>query len=391
MKLQGKFIDKEGQGYVTLLPEEPEDMWHVYNIIGVGDRIRATAVRRVQNESNTGSVTSERVRTMLTIEVEDIQFDTQACTLRLNGRNVEENQYVKMGAYHTLDLELNRKFTLTKKEWDSVSEGRVQEACDPAKTADVAAVICQEGLGYLCLITSSMTLVKAKIEVSIPRKRKGQCEQHDKGMERFFEQILQAVLRHVNFDVVKCLIFASPGFVKDGLLEYINAQAVKRELRVLMENKSKFMAVHASSGHKHSLKEVMADPQVAARLADTKAQAEVQALDRFYAMLNDDPDRAFYGYGHVTKANDQQAVEVLMIADTLFRSQDIATRKKYVNLVDSVRDNGGQVLIFSSLHVSGEQLDQLSGIAAILRFPLPNIDEEVEEEAPAPPQEHEDE
>jgi protein pelota len=28
--------------------------------------------------------------------------------LRLKGRNVEENPYVKMGAYHTIDLELNR-------------------------------------------------------------------------------------------------------------------------------------------------------------------------------------------------------------------------------------------------------------------------------------------
>lgn len=28
--------------------------------------------------------------------------------LRLKGRNVEENPHVKMGAYHTIDLELNR-------------------------------------------------------------------------------------------------------------------------------------------------------------------------------------------------------------------------------------------------------------------------------------------
>ena len=33
---------------------------------------------------------------MLTIEVETIDFDTQACMLRLKGRNVEENQYVKV-------------------------------------------------------------------------------------------------------------------------------------------------------------------------------------------------------------------------------------------------------------------------------------------------------
>ena len=30
-----------------------------------------------------------------------------------------------MGAYHTLDLELNRKFTLAKREWDSVTLDRI--------------------------------------------------------------------------------------------------------------------------------------------------------------------------------------------------------------------------------------------------------------------------
>ncbi|KAK2548739.1 Protein pelota [Acropora cervicornis] len=43
----------------------------------------------------TGSVSSSKVRTTLTIAVEGIEFDTQACMLRIKGRNVEENQYVK--------------------------------------------------------------------------------------------------------------------------------------------------------------------------------------------------------------------------------------------------------------------------------------------------------
>ena len=55
-------------------------------------------------------------------------------------------------------------------------------------------------------------------------------------------------------------------------------------------------------------------------------------------------------------------------------------RKKYVSLTDSVRQHGGQVCLFSSMHVSGQQLDNLTGCAAILRFPLPDIDGEEERE-----------
>jgi len=186
MKLVNKYIDKDGEGHVTLIPDNPEDMWHAYNLVAEGDSLRASTIRKVQTESATGSSGNYRVRTMLTIHVESIDFDHQACMLRVKGRNIVENQYVKMGAYHTLDLEPNRKFTLAKHHWDSVALDRVEMACDPTQHADLAAVIMQEGLAHVCLITNSMTLVRAKIDLSIPRKRKGHCTQHDKGLQRFF-------------------------------------------------------------------------------------------------------------------------------------------------------------------------------------------------------------
>jgi stalled ribosome rescue protein Dom34 len=68
-------------------------------------------------------------------------------------------------------------------------------------------------------------------------------------------------------------------------------------------------------------------------------------------------------------------------ADELFRINNVAKRKKYADLVEGVREAGGEALLFSSMHVSGEQLNNLSGIAAVLRFPLPELeDQEIVEE-----------
>ncbi|RZF42583.1 hypothetical protein LSTR_LSTR001378 [Laodelphax striatellus] len=377
MKLVHKNIEKDGGGSVVLIPEESEDMWHAYNLISEGDNVRASTIRKVQTESATGSSTSNRVRTVLKIAVENIDFDTQACVLRLKGRNVEENQYVKMGAYHTLDLEQNRKFTLFKPEWDSVAIERVEMACDPTQVnADVAAVIMQEGLAHICLITASMTLVRMKIDQAIPRKRKGNVKQHEKGLQRFFESVMQGLLRHVNFDVVKCVLIASPGFIRDEFFQYMLAEAVKADSKVLLENKSKFLLVHSSSGFKHSLKEVLMDQSVIAKMSETKAMGEVRALETFYTTLQTEPAKAFYGLKHVQEANRAQAIETLLISDVLFRCNDVNERKLYVALVDSVRESGGDVKIFSSMHVSGEQLGQLTGVAAILRFPLPDLEDE---------------
>lgn len=320
MKLVRKDIEKDNAGQVTLVPEEPEDMWHTYNLVQVGDSLRASTIRKVQTESSTGSVGSNRVRTTLTLCVEAIDFDSQACQLRVKGTNIQENEYVKMGAYHTIELEPNRQFTLAKKQWDSVVLERIEQACDPAWSADVAAVVMQEGLAHICLVTPSMTLTRAKVEVNIPRKRKGNCSQHDRALERFYEQVVQAIQRHINFDVVKCILVASPGFVREQFCDYMFQQAVKTDNKVLLENRSKFLQVE--------------------------------------------------------KANEAMAIDTLLISDELFRHQDVATRSRYVKLVDSVKENAGTVRIFSSLHVSGEQLSQLTGVAAILRFPVPELSDQ---------------
>ena len=34
---------------VVLVPDEAEDMWHAYNLIAVGDRLKSTTIRYVAN------------------------------------------------------------------------------------------------------------------------------------------------------------------------------------------------------------------------------------------------------------------------------------------------------------------------------------------------------
>ncbi|KAJ1372889.1 Protein pelota [Parelaphostrongylus tenuis] len=53
--------------------------------------------------------------------------------------------------------------------------------------------------------------------------------------------------------------------------------------------------------------------------------------------MSTEPDRAVYGYKHVNMANAEQAIDTLLLTDSLFRSQDLSTRKRYVALVEDVR------------------------------------------------------
>jgi Flp pilus assembly protein TadB len=47
MKILKKDIDPAGLGFITLKPEQVEDMWHAYNIIAVGDVVTSATFRKV--------------------------------------------------------------------------------------------------------------------------------------------------------------------------------------------------------------------------------------------------------------------------------------------------------------------------------------------------------
>ena len=62
----------------------------------------------------------------------------------------------------------------------------------------------------------------------------------------------------------------------------------------------------------------------------------MKALESFYKMLKNEPDRAFYGVKHVTLAVASDAVETLLVSDKLFRANNVAERRRYVELVHKV-------------------------------------------------------
>lgn len=102
-------------------------------------------------------------------------------------------------------------------------------------------------------------------------------------------------------------------------------------------------------------------------------------------MLDENPLRAWYGESHVFKAAERGAIGKLLVSDELFRSvplltplrpfptgfvsdaltapgpfdldsaPSVARRKRFVKLVEDVKAYGGEVLMFSSMHESGQR------------------------------------
>jgi protein pelota len=341
------------------------------------------------------------VHVNLTIRVKSLDFDPQAGQLHVSGRVARENKHTKIGQHHTLDLELNRNFTLTKEVegkdgeqgWDSIAREQLEEATNPQKKAEIVAVVMEEGLANVCFVTQFQTILRQKVELKVARKRAGagRSADHDKGLEKFFRTVLDTLLRQIEGLLEQKeeangmpILLASPGFTAASFLRYASERAFstgEKSLQTLVKRKA-FVVVHSSSGHLYSLNEVMKSPEVMAKLKDTKYARETRLMNDFYDMLRKDDGRAWYGPREVEAAVDAGAVGrgggTLIITNALFRSQDVATRRRWVRLVDRVRkEEGGEVRILSSDHESGKRLEGLGGIAAILTYPIEDLLEDL--------------
>jgi protein pelota len=354
------------------------------------DRIRAKAVRRVSKVSDSGSTSSQRIALDLTIAVTATDFDVASGQLHVAGKVASENEHVKLGQHHTLDLELNRKFTLEKADgWDSVALEMLKEACDTERRAELWAVVLGEGTANICMITEHQTILRQHIEVPVPRKRKGGADGHTKGMDRFFATTLSTLLRQIDVTSTSStqqgktlpLLLASPGFVAQAFLQYMKAEATRTTNKPLLALVPSVIIAHASSAHVHALSDILSSPAITTKLSDTKYARETALMDKFLTLMRHDDGRAWYGPREVERAVDKGGVGrgggVLMINNALFRAQNVAERRRWVKLVDRVRqEEGGEVRVFSSLHESGKRLEGLGNVAAILTYPIEDLDEE---------------
>lgn len=400
MRLQHSAVDrKDGTGSVTLIPEEPEDMWHAYNLIQPGDLVCARAVRNVKHESAAGARTTKKFVMDLTISVLSTDFDLGCGQLHVAGRVAVENEHVNVGSHHTLDLELQRKFTLIKGVdpsgplWDSVSLEILKEACDTERKAEIWAVVLGEGVANICLVTEHQTIFRQRVTTVVPKKRKGGMEGHNKAMEKFFKVTLATLSRHMesarssSSDSEKTvpLLLAGPGFIAQVFQQYIKSEATRTMDKALLALLPSILIAHASTPHVHSLKEVLSSPAIRKTLQDTKYARETALMDQLTTFIRQDNGRGWYGPREVERAVDKGAVGrgggVLLLSNALFRAQDVAERKRWVKLVDRVKEvEGGEVRVLSSLHESGKRLEGLGNVAAILTFPLEDLDVSEEEE-----------
>ncbi len=98
-------------------------------------------------------------------------------------------------------------------------------------------------------------------------------------------------------------------------------------------------------------------------LAGEEVAQEKKIMNRFFQELRDNPKKITYGERETLKALEMNAVEQLLISEAI-------PEEKITELSDKAQVGGSEVKLVSTETREGQQLRDLGGIAAILRFEI---------------------
>ena len=367
MRIIGKYNLESGEpGTVQLIVDNNEDLWALYNIMEKGDCIRLSTSRKIQLE--TGSKVKSIKKTLtITLKLEDIEFSPNS--IRFKGKNISENDYIKISQYQTDEIIVNSTFYLTKNYWDDIHLETLKRVTDVTIMSEIVAILMEAGISNLFYITSNQTITKGKITQSMPKKKKG-FSKHDLKENKFFNKILNQFIKQINFENTKVLIIAGPGSIKEEFKKFLEKtiESNPKEWVDLKKNLNSIIYTESSSGFKHSLQEILSKPNIKALIKDTKCIDDVSVMEKFNEIKGLQPDKLFFGYKSFDIAFKNYAIDTLIVTDGYIRKLPALERKDLSDKMKELKLNKIKVCQFSSLHFTGEKIDEFGGICGILKF-----------------------
>ncbi len=333
-------------GEIKIRVENPDDLWHLDNLLVVGDLVRASTYRR--EEAKTDKVRPERgekVRVTLTLRVDKVEFQAFSDRLRISGVIVEGPQ--DLGRHHTLNVGVDDVLSVIK-TWKAHELRRIEEA--------VAAT--QKPLVTFLSLDDEEALLAQLRQYGVQELATVRAPGHGKmfatgdARDAYFDDILSKLR---TMPLGEALLLVGPGFAREEFLEHLKARDPPLAAKVRSQGTSQpgmhgvHEALRAGLGTK-----VFGESRVAYETGLVEKLLEAIATDRPCA----------YGRAEVAEAVDAGAVETLLVSDAIVRDLEV---ERLMRDAESAR---GNVVLVSRHHEAGAKLEGLGGVAALLRFPI---------------------
>ena len=345
----------EGRERVTLVPESLDDLWHLSHVVEPGDRVAGDTTRRIQrNDDNLRDTGGEREHMWVELEVEGVEFAKFANRLRVSGVIVDCSREDQLDFHHTLNVE-QRDEIAVEKVWKPDQRDRLEESVEATDNPDVAIATVEEGRAYVHTVAQYGTEERASITGPTGKSAWGDGA---RPRDELFDELAEVIGR---MDV-DAIILAGPGFTKGDALSYIEEENPDLAADIT--------TVDTSGVGDRGVHEVLKRGAVDEVQTRTRIAEEAELVDELTERIATG-EAVGYGPEAVAEAADYGAIDHLLVLDERLRSErgpDSEWAVDVDHIVETTERKGGEVTVFSGEFDPGQQLRNLGGIAALLRY-----------------------
>ncbi len=352
--MQITYQDKK-KGVIELRPETLDDLWHLSHIVAEGDIVSSKTTRRIQDISGDKIRNDRGVKKTFTLGVlvESVSFHLFTGKLRIIGSIVKgPEDLIPLGSHHTIEAKLNTPLKIEKEKWSKYVLGRIKQAIDASKKLSSIIVLLEDDTADLGLMRQFGIEYFGPIVGNISGKRVI-SKNRKKNIENFYQTVVDSILK---FNEVQTIIIAGPGFYKNDFLKFLEDKHPDLAKKSILEN--------TGSGGRVGINEVLKKGVVEKLATENRVAFEISAIDNILKEIAMNSQLLVYGKKQTSDAINLGAVEKLLVLGTMVRSEDLESA------MDMVENMSGEVLVISSQHDGGKQLEALGGLAATLRYPI---------------------
>jgi len=336
---------------IKVIPENLDDIWHLYNVIDEGDLVRALTFRTdEQKDDKIRSKKSEKKRMKLGVRVSEVKFHEFSDRLRIHG-TIEEGPQ-DLGSFHTINVDAEKmdKITIVK-EWKHHQLKRLDEAVKQSKEPLVLFVSLDDDTATVAVLRQSG--VQKITDVDSKRSGKMYDDQSKDTVKEYFGELLSIVKNNMTKNTA--LVVVGPGFTREHFVEY------GRE-----KEPSLFEKVHINpTGHSgmNGVHEAIKTGVVKQITKENRVVVETDLIEKLFSEIKKN-GLATYGEKEVYHALKNGAVENLLITDEIVRT------KKGEDLLEIAKETKSDFTIINTMHDAGKKMEGIGGIGALLRFKI---------------------
>lgn len=359
VKIIGKNLK---QGFVKVIPSSDDDLWHLYNVVYKGDEVYAFSSRAVKtNQEYSRPKSAERVSAFMGVTVDFVAWDKFLGKLRVHGRICQAPEIMPKGAHHTLNIALNQPVTIVKKEWPKHLLDRLFRA---SKTEKAMIIIAIDDEGFAVAETKQYG-VDVKVEERTKLPGKLEADKRLAATKDYFKRAISS-LRQLWAPNHNSIVIVGVGFVKSDFAKFL-ADEASEMAKSVVDVKS------VNNGGVSGIYEALRSGVLLKAARQLRIVNETKVMEEVMKRLGKSEATITYGLDAVENAINMGAVEKLVLADKMLREADEEQRLLLEKIMRETEKRRGSITVISTEHEAGKKLIALTGIAALLRFPMHGV------------------